>query len=219
MFDYSVIFRQSKSMTNTSRNIMSRLTNYNISVPRSFSCLETASDSVSFAGIDDLPAYVRADLENNYDEMGFLPPIFSYFEKLSARYNNYFQNIMQNIYIDAIRQEKHRIAWNIILLLSEFPYNKLGDWAPVIAEAALKAPYPDIVELGIRCFENWEDKKACERLKNASFKINWLQDYANEVCAYIEENGVEYTAFANFYEQKFLSLTPSHNNSSTFVKG
>lgn len=155
----------------------------------------TVPKSIALYGLSNLPSDIRSDLENNYYEPGVLPPVFKYFESLSAKF---LENIMQDICIAALREKKHRIIWNIMVILSEFPYENLGEWAAFLAEAALKSPYPDVIELGIRCFENWEDREACKRLKRNSFKESWLNDYAEEVCEYIEKNGKNETFFTNY---------------------
>ncbi len=153
------------------------------------------SSPTSYYGLSVLPPDIRSDLENNYYEPGIVPSVFKYFESLP---NEILENIMQDIFIDAMRQKKHRVVWNIMVILSEFSYEQLGEWAAFLAESALKSSsYPDVVELGIRCFENWEDKKACERLRKNSFKQHWLQEYADEVCEYIEQNGRDVTLFNN----------------------
>ena len=65
------------------------------------------------------------------------------------------------------------------------PFSTLDSWASSLAVAATRSSYIDVQELGIRCFENWENRNACEFLYKCSFSEKWLQEYANEVCRYI----------------------------------
>lgn len=151
------------------------------------------SISPAFAGLHDLPYAIRSDLENAQLECGVFSSALKFFEKLIIDDVSYARNIIQNIFYDAVRQNRHLVAYNMIVILSELPYSYLGEWASIMAEAALKTSYADVAEVGIRCFENWEDKEACKRLRNFDFKHDWLREYADEVCLYVDEEGTEST--------------------------
>lgn len=100
-------------------------------------------------------------------------------------------DVMQNLLLQALlRNDNHRLAYNVLVLLTQLPYEKMGAPADFMAIAATRSKYLDIQELGIRCFEDWENAEACKSLKNCRFSEEWLQEYADEVCAQImrEEN-------------------------------
>jgi len=99
--------------------------------------------------------------------------------------------VMQKLLLHALfRNDNHRLAYNVLVLLTQLPYKKMGPPADFMALAATRSRYLDIQELGIRCFEDWENAEACCSLKNCHFAEEWLQEYADAVCAEImgEEN-------------------------------
>lgn len=154
--------------------------------------------SSTYDALHHLPYAISSDLENTQLESGIFSSVLEFFENFVIRNIDYARKIIQDIFYDAIQQNRHRVAYNMMVILSELSYSLLGVWASIMAEAALKTPYDDIAEVGIRCFENWEDKEACKRLKNFNFKHDWLKEYAEEVCLYVENEGTEKTSFVNY---------------------
>ncbi len=94
--------------------------------------------------------------------------------------------ILQNLYFKAVCLDRRMMMWNVLVVLSQISYKKLGDWACLLVRAATKNKYLDVQELAIRCFENWGSKKACQFLKNSKFEETWLQEYADDVCRDID---------------------------------
>ena len=159
------------------------------------SSLESPS-TIHFSMVDDnpllaLPFDVRESITTDYYETGMSSMAQKYIEDHYIRNRKPYalQNMVNDIYYYAVRKDKHALAYNIMVVLSQLPYQYLGSWACLLAVAATRSKYMDVIELGIRCFENWEDKEACSFLSQCSFSESWLQDYANEVSAYIMEDG------------------------------
>lgn len=103
-------------------------------------------------------------------------------------------DVLQNLLLQALfRNDNHRLAYNVLVLLTQLPYEKMGAAADFMALSATRAKYLDIQELGIRCFEDWENAEACKTLRNCQFAEAWLQEYADAVCAELmgeEKQGV-----------------------------
>ena len=97
--------------------------------------------------------------------------------------------IFQKWYFQASRFGLRNIAWNIMVILSQIEYHKLGEWACLLAAAATKSIYMDVAEVAVRCFENWNDKHAATFLKKCKLAEPWLREYAADVCEEIECSG------------------------------
>lgn len=153
----------------------------------------TTNSSVRFgtyetrSQIASLPFDIRESLLTECYEVGLSSLAQRYFESVASQEDGrwYLADMMQGIFAYAIRKKKHQLAYNILVVLSQLPYEWLGDWACLMAVSATRSPDLDVVELGIRCFECWEDKAACEFLNGCSFGETWLQGYADEVCEYV----------------------------------
>ena len=132
-----------------------------------------------------VPFDIRQYITAQYYETGKTSLAQKYFENMIAQRN--VMELIQEIYFYSVSRKDHMLAWNIMVVVSQLPYDRLGNSASVLALAATRNPNMDIVETAIRCFENWEDKNACVFLKNSSFEERWLQNYADEVCEYVME--------------------------------
>lgn len=131
------------------------------------------------------PFDVRQDITTQYYETGKTSLTQKYFENTINQRN--VMKLIQDTYFYAVSKNNHMLAWNIMVVVSQLPYDRLGNSASVLALAATRNKNMDIVEIAIRCFENWEDKNACIFLAQSSFEEHWLQNYADEVCEYIME--------------------------------
>ncbi len=146
-------------------------------------------------GIDDcadnpllfLPEDVRNNVLEEYYEPGYLSSLQRHFMNVinNNGSGNELQKIINDLYQYAVRIRSHILAHNVMLALSQLPANSLDTWASTLAIAATRNSFVDVQEIGVRCFENWEDKKACEFLKKCKFKEKWLQEYADDVCDYV----------------------------------
>ena len=138
------------------------------------------------------PFSIRENITSEFYEAGMSSMAQQYIEATycCSNKNNELQKIFNDIYFYAVKKNKHTLAYNIIVILSQIPYKYLGKWASTLAMAATRNRYIDVIELGVRCFENWESKDACDFLKQCSFSETWLQKYADEVCEYVEKEGI-----------------------------
>ncbi len=134
-----------------------------------------------------LPFDIRESITTEFYEPGMVSPMEKYVIENILEDRNYLQQLMNDLFKYSTRKQSHIISYNTIVVLSQLPYKALGSWADALAISATRSQYLDVAEIGIRCFENWEDKSACEYLHGCHFEEPWLQEYANEVCIYIEE--------------------------------
>lgn len=136
-----------------------------------------------------LSADVRDSVTSEFYETGQYSPLQRFVEDHLLDHPDFLQEFFNSLFHYAVRVDSRVLTWNTIVVLSQIPYMYLGKWADMIAVTATRSPYMDIQEMGIRCFENWEDGDACVFLNNCSFSEKWLQDYADEVCDYIKSEG------------------------------
>lgn len=140
-------------------------------------------------GVESMPFDVRNEFLEEYLEVGQNSLSEEYFKGLLDTNEYIAQNLIQTIYYDSVKFNRRKSSWNIMVVLSQLPYSRIKPWASFVALAATRNPYYEIQELGIRCFENWEDMDACSFLQNCKFSESWLQDYADEVVEFVLEEG------------------------------
>ena len=141
-----------------------------------------------------IPFEVRKDITTSFYEPGSTSMAQKFIEKhlISWKDSDYLQKLLNDLYHYALRRNSHILANNVIVILSQLPYRYLGSWADMLAVAATRSSFLDVQELGIRCFENWENKDSCTFLNNCHFEERWLQEYADEVYNYVMEEGHEH---------------------------
>lgn len=158
---------------------------------------------------NEVPFSVKKELLEEYLVVEHLNMSTKYFKSLVDQ-PFFMGRIMQNVFSTAVTEANHRLQWNIIVVLSQLEYDELDTWAPILAVAATRSPHMDVQEIGIRCFENWEDKNACDFLRNLSFSEKWLQDYADEVIKYVNEEDAN-AVFKKNYSWKMAGRTETKN--------
>lgn len=178
--DINTIFTQiiSESSTTTTMNRLEATESASVRVPE-------ATDENN--PLNQLPFDVQDSITTEFYETGRSSMMQKYIEDSMVNYPNHMQKLFNDLYHYAVRLDRHILAWNVLVVLSQIPYAKLGSWADMLAMAATRNHYLDIQEMGIRCFENWEDINAYSFLEKCSFSEEWLQEYANEVCMYLRE--------------------------------
>lgn len=150
----------------------------------------TEANPVSIARVErKLPYEVRRELREEDFEQGRISLTQKYFEVLLEKEPQEAQNLLQRTFFDAVSRQQKRIMWNIMVVLSQLPYDRMNPWASMMAMSATRLPYRDIQELGIRCYENWENREACAFLAGCEFAEGWLQEYADAVYKYVMEEG------------------------------
>lgn len=82
--------------------------------------------------------------------------------------------------------DKPFILIGILRLISRFEHEFISPEGPCMAIAALSHKNLEVIECGIRAFENWESLSHLSILKNVSVDKKWLQDYLNQVIKNIE---------------------------------
>ena len=135
-----------------------------------------------------LPIEIRDDLLGAYHEEGQSSLAERYFCEMAKQGANIAEQL-QSLYFQAINMKSHILMWNDILCLCQTPLRFLGPMGPILAIAATRNNYLDLQELGVRCFEMWEDKEACRFLEGHEFSEEWLQEYADEVIEYVRKVG------------------------------
>lgn len=132
-----------------------------------------------------VPFPIQRGLMENDLEPGYYGEEYKFFSQFLENNSYYLQVYFQSTFANACRHNQKRLLWNLLVLLSQFSYEYLNPWGQYIALSATRNPNRDIQEMGIRCFENWEDADALELLHSCRFEEHWLQEYADEV---YEEN-------------------------------
>ena len=149
---------------------------------------ENTTEEVSWKFYKDdplrfLPSEIRENIETDFYETGKTSVMQRYVENNVLNNIEVTQKLFNDIYHYSVRNDRHILAWNILVVLSQLPYEYLGSWADMLAVSATRNKYLDVQEMGIRCFENWENDSSYYFLKELTFSESWLQEYADEVCA------------------------------------
>ena len=147
-----------------------------------------------------LPFEIKMDLTTNYFETGRTSLTQEFFVKNAEKED--IVPLLQKLYFYAVQKDNHMLMWNILVVVSQISYSLLGEQAAILALAATRNKHLDIEEMGIRCYETWEDKVACSFLNANSFSEKWLQEYAEEVCSYVKEEGTTSVLFEKDYSWK-----------------
>ncbi len=182
--DYNVMLQLAQGLLNemTSSTDLKRATSLNSS----------PIDINAFGDVSPLlwlPSDIRESVATEFYDTGQYSTLQRFIDENLLEYPGLLQKFFNSLFHYAVRIDSHVITWNTIVVLSQTPYEYLGNWADMIAVTATRSPYMDIQEMGIRCFENWEDIDACTFLENCTFSEKWLQEYADEVCKYIKTEG------------------------------
>lgn len=117
-------------------------------------------------------------LEKDEFEVGFISESEKYFEKISSKYGILSESILINIYLKEINNIK--ILKNILYIISNLPGNNINSLA-IIPIAAVSNSDDEIKELGVRCFESWDNPKYIDLLESIDTDIQWLNDYIQDV--------------------------------------
>ena len=134
-----------------------------------------------------LPKKIWDSVINDFYEPGMISPLEKYLtDSFEDEDSGKVQRIMYDLYQYATKENNHKLLVNVLIVLSELPLSIINNETKKIVCKALKNSDPELEELGIRCFENWEDKEGINILKKYSFNESWLDDYAKSVCEYLE---------------------------------
>ncbi len=95
------------------------------------------------------------------------------------------RNWLNKIFIDFFDDEK--ILIGILRIIGRFEEHIIFPQGQTMALAALNHKNPEIIELGIRAFENWGSINSIKILENSNFEIDWLSDYKNQVLNDLKE--------------------------------
>ena len=168
-----------------------------------------------------LPSEVQDNITTEFYETDSISMMRRYLEETVINKPERMQKMFNDLYHYAVRVNSHILAWNLMVVLSQIPYMYLGSWADMLAIAATRNPFLDIQEMGVRCFENWEDANSCAFLEQCSFSEKWLQDYANEVCAYIKGKGTTFDVLSqeNYSWQMAGGKYDSASNTERYSSG
>ncbi len=171
-------------MISISSNAIYDYTVTSILQDNSYSITEKISNRINTDNpLLSLPIEVRENITTEYYETGKSSIMQRYVESKVLNNINSMQKLFSDIYHYSVINDSHILMWNILVVLSQISYEYLGSWADILAVAATRSKYLDVQEMGIRCFENWENYNSYAFLKKQKFTESWLQEYADEVCA------------------------------------
>lgn len=134
-----------------------------------------------------LPSDIVDSVINDFYEPGMISRLEQYLtETFDENASGIVQHIMWDLYQYSNYENNNNLMVNVLIVLSELPFSIINDALIEIACNALESNDPELEELGIRCFENWDDKSGISYLKKYSYSESWLDDYAQSVCVYLE---------------------------------
>lgn len=80
------------------------------------------------------------------------------------------------------------ILIGILRVISRLSYYEVLPEGQMIALAALSHKDTEVVECGVRAFENWGNLESLKILQSLSVTPSWLQDYIDKVVEYIRKD-------------------------------
>lgn len=92
---------------------------------------------------------------------------------------------LNTIFIDYFNDT--RIIIGLLHIISHLNYYKIYPQGQTMAIAALSHTSSQVIECGIRVFENWGTSDSLKLLKNVQCRDMWLQEYVEQVILDLEE--------------------------------
>lgn len=119
-------------------------------------------------------------------EYGFTNKADDYLIEQFTRIGPFVRDWLSEIYVENINNEANLIG--LLRVISHLPFGIVYPAGVIIATNAISHKSNAVKESGIRAFENWEDKKCLDLLKNTEISDPWLKKYLESVVKSIEEN-------------------------------
>lgn len=117
-------------------------------------------------------------------EYGYITPADEYVENALKDYGVFAMDWISEIFHFNYSQDT--VIIGLMKVLSHLDHNLVSSQGMIMATAALRHKNLEVVECGIRCFENWEDPKNAEILKSITFEQQWLNRYSQDVIKDLE---------------------------------
>lgn len=127
-------------------------------------------------------------LEREEIEFGFESESEKYFNELYDKVGIIADNVLSNIYLNEIGNNK--ILKSILYIISGLNKERTDNLA-MIPLVAIGNSDIEVKELGVRCFESWDNPKYINVLKEIDVNIGWLKEYINDVIHDLEEQKEE----------------------------
>lgn len=133
--------------------------------------------------------YLSSMLAAEDCESGISNPSEYYFRDLLEQNNLSALNVIMKVFMDNFATEGRRV--NILVgalhLLSHFQYEMVYPFGQTIAMNAFLHKNREVLEYGIKCFENWRHPDGVIKLSSLRFSTDWLQEYADKVILELNE--------------------------------
>lgn len=175
---------------------------------------DTASRIISDDASNTLPiAYSNVDIEKavlEFREMKIEKAVNDITAMLSrdefidgeiSTSERYMEDVYQIGDLDCIKEALMRvytknysnshIVVGTLMMISRIPYDLAEPNGTLMALGLLSHKDLEVRDRAIQCFERWNSKKGLVILRNIKCSPKWLQNYADKVIAYIEEEGIE----------------------------
>lgn len=149
--------------------------------------VENKVSSNENVSINDFTHFISL-LRNETFESGISNPSENYFISILEKDRLAALNCISNLFLENynLKGDCISILLGILHLLSHLNYWEIYPIGQMIAMNALSHKNNEVAEFGIKCFENWGEKRSIGILKTIQYKQDWLQDYANMVIKSLE---------------------------------
>lgn len=117
-------------------------------------------------------------------EFGYSTPVDEYVDKALKDYGTFARDWISEIFLKYYSNVS--VITGILRVISHINYNLMRPQGMLMATSVLRHENLEVVECGIRCFENWEDPEHKDILKSIHFEQEWLNNYAQEVIKDLE---------------------------------
>lgn len=94
-------------------------------------------------------------------------------------------NIISHIFIQSMSDKN--ILLSLLKAISNLSYESIYPFGQTVAVAALVNKDVEVIEGGIRAFENWGSREGVSVLENTKLAFDWLELYRQQTIAYLRE--------------------------------
>lgn len=135
---------------------------------------------------DELYTPILENLLTNQDlEYGMQSEAESFVITTQLNKHSHFTTWLNGVLLRNFSNKK--IVLGLLNLISHLDYKDIKPNGIMMALSVLRIKDLEVVESGIRAFENWGQKDTVEILKSLHFNEQWLQEYLDQVISDIEE--------------------------------
>ncbi len=124
-------------------------------------------------------------IKNAIFEYGFKNEVDEFMSEMLSNYGAFSKQWLEELFLEKF--DSPDILCGILRTIGNFDYDTMCPHGMTMASASFSHQNLEVIECGIRCFENWENPEALKILYNLSISEEWLNNYLKDVINCLEE--------------------------------